>query len=126
MRRKNEAPATGSLVVVGTGIKLGAHATVETVTAIQRAQRVFYLVTEPATEEWIRGLNSSSESLEDLYVEGKSRQETYREMTERILDAVRTGLDVCAAFYGHPAVFVDATHRAIGYARAEGFRARML
>jgi len=37
MRRKNEAPAAGSLVVVGTGIKLGAHATVETVTEIGRA-----------------------------------------------------------------------------------------
>jgi Tetrapyrrole (Corrin/Porphyrin) Methylases len=126
MRKRTGKPSGGSLVVVGTGIRLGAHATLETVTAIQSAQRVFFLVTEPATEEWIRRLNPACESLEDLYVEGKSRQKTYLEMTDRILEAVSSGLHVCAAFYGHPAVFVDATHRAIQHARAEGYPARML
>lgn len=116
----------GSLVVVGTGIKLGAHATPEAVVSMQGADKLFYLVTEPATEEWVRQLNASTESLEDLYVEGKSRYETYLAMTDRILDSVRNGFRVCAAFYGHPGVFVDATHRAIVRARREGFSARML
>ena len=116
----------GSLVIVGTGITLGVHATLETINAIRQADKVFYLVTEPATEEWIHQLNAASETLESLYAEGKSRAITYLEMTERIVDAVRSGLRVCAAFYGHPGVFVDATHRAIVRARAEGFEARML
>src|SRR5262245_22658519 len=105
MPLQNNGRSAGSLVVVGTGIRLGAHATLETITAIKRAQKVYFLVTEPATEEWIRRLNAASESLEDLYVEGKSRFETYLQMTARIMAAVRDGLDVCAAFYGHPAVF---------------------
>ena len=47
-------------------------------------------------------------------------------MTAHIIDAVRQGADVCAAFYGHPGVFAFPPHEAIGRARAEGFRARML
>jgi len=47
-------------------------------------------------------------------------------MVERILAAVRRGLDVCAVFYGHPGVFVSPSHEAIRRAREEGFPARML
>jgi len=47
-------------------------------------------------------------------------------MADRILAAVREGREVCAAFYGHPGVFVDPSHDAVTRARAEGFEARML
>ena len=116
----------GSLTVVGTGIKLVAHVSLETVEALKRAEKVFFLVTEPATEAWIRQLNAASESLEDLYEEGKSRYATYEEMSDRIYATVRRGVDVCAAFYGHPGVLVTAAHKAIERARAAGHSARML
>lgn len=126
MAERPGAARRGSLVVVGTGITLGAHATMEAISALQAADKVFYLVTEPATEEWILGLNPASESLEPLYAEGKNRVLTYHEMTGRMLDAVRAGQRVCAAFYGHPGVFVNATHSAIRQALREGYSARML
>jgi len=116
----------GSLVVVGTGITLGAHVTMETMAEIEAADRLFYLVTEPATEGWLRKLNAASESLEPLYAENKSRVQTYHEMTDVILESVRAGRRVCAAFYGHPGVYVNAAHSALQMARAEGFPARML
>ena len=116
----------GSLVVVGTGITLGAHVTMETLTEIESADVVFYLVTEPATEEWLLKLNPAARSLEDLYAAGKSRVQTYLEMTDVILEAVAGGKRVCAAFYGHPGVFVNAAHSAIAGARDAGFPARML
>ena len=47
-------------------------------------------------------------------------------MIDAILEPVRTGRRVCAAFYGHPGVFVYPSHRAIERARSEGFEARML
>jgi uncharacterized protein YabN with tetrapyrrole methylase and pyrophosphatase domain len=47
-------------------------------------------------------------------------------MVGRILSAVRAGLEVCGAFYGHPGVFATPTHRAVWQARREGFHARML
>ena len=47
-------------------------------------------------------------------------------MVEELLEPVRRGRRVCAAFYGHPGVFVTPSHEAIRQARAEGFPARML
>ncbi|HEV8254449.1 MAG TPA: SAM-dependent methyltransferase, partial [Vicinamibacteria bacterium] len=57
---------------------------------------------------------------------GKRRNVTYREIVERILSLVRQGIDVTAAFYGHPAMFADPTHAAVKIARREGYAARVL
>jgi uncharacterized protein YabN with tetrapyrrole methylase and pyrophosphatase domain len=114
------------LVVVGTGIALVVHTTQEAVECMRRAERLFYLVTDPATAAWLERLNPSASSLDDCYEEGKSRFETYQEMAARIVSAVRAGSAVCAAFYGHPGVFVNASHLAIRRLRREGFPARML
>jgi uncharacterized protein YabN with tetrapyrrole methylase and pyrophosphatase domain len=116
----------GSLLVVGTGIKLVGQTTLEAFESIQRADRLLYLVNDPTTAAWLHGLNPTAESLEDCYVEGISRQRIYRTMAARIVSAVRAGFQVCAAFYGHPGIFVDASHEAIRRARREGFSARML
>jgi uncharacterized protein YabN with tetrapyrrole methylase and pyrophosphatase domain len=43
-----------------------------------------------------------------------------------MLREVRDGKQVCAAFYGHPGVFVDPSHRAVAQARAEGYPAELL
>ena len=120
------ASRRGSLVVVGTGIKLVGQTTLEAFARMQSAEKLLYLVGDPATEEWIRRLNSSAATLADCYAEGKPRHKTYEEMTDRIVSAVRAGQKVCAAFYGHPGVFVNPSHRAIRRARREGFPARML
>ena len=116
----------GSLVVAGAGITAGTQMTLEAVAAVRRAERVFYVVANPATATWLRRQNQSVVSLEDCYAPGKPRAKTYREMAARILSAVRDGLEVCVVFYGHPGVAVDATHQAIRRARREGFPARML
>jgi precorrin-6B methylase 1 len=116
----------GSLVVVGTGIKMAAHITVEAKAWIEQADQVFFLVSGEITEEWILQLNPQAVNLAPLYAQGKRRLDTYREMIERILGAVRQGQRVCAVFYGHPGVFVLPSHQAIRQARSEGFEARML
>jgi hypothetical protein len=120
------SPHPGSLVIVGTGISLIAHTTLEALWSMQRADRLFYLVTNAAAEAWVRSLNPTAASLQDLYADGKPRFESYEEMVARLLSAVRAGAEVCAAFYGHPGVFVWPAHEAIRRARAEGHSARML
>ncbi len=115
----------GWLVVVGTGIKLVAHVTREAEQWIRMADKVLHVVADPAVDEWIGQLNPSAECLNTLYGEGKPRRQTYDEMVERILEAVRAGHRVCAVFYGHPGVFVYPSHRAVRLAREEGFRAWM-
>jgi uncharacterized protein YabN with tetrapyrrole methylase and pyrophosphatase domain len=116
----------GSLCVVGTGIQLIGQITLETESAMRSATKLLYIVTDPVTKDWLFDLNNTAEDLYSLYGEGKPRIQTYSEMTERILSCVRDGHDVCAAFYGHPGVFVYPSHEAIKLAKAEGYSAIML
>jgi uncharacterized protein YabN with tetrapyrrole methylase and pyrophosphatase domain len=117
---------TGSLVIIGTGIKAVAQITLETQAWIKAAEKVLYCVADPVTERWIRKLNRSSESLFGFYGDSKPRLETYNEMIQRILRCVREGKRVCVAFYGHPGVFVYPSREAIRLARSEGFPANMM
>jgi hypothetical protein len=115
----------GSLVVVGTGIRPGLQTTPEARLAIERADKVLFLV-DPVGARWIASLNPSTRSLGDLYSAERPRAEAYRAMVEEILSLVRQGFQVCAAFYGHPGVFVTPSHESVRRAREEGFEARML
>lgn len=115
----------GSLTVVGTGIRTGLQTTPEARTAIERADKVLFLL-DPVGARWIASLNPSAESLDHLYSPDLPRAETYRNMVEAILAHVSRGLDVCVAMYGHPGIFVTPTHAAISQARQEGYAARML
>jgi hypothetical protein len=94
--------------------------------AIEQAEKVLYLFSDPVPEGWLEELNPSAESLASFYAIDKPREETYAEMIEEIMAWVRKDLDVCVVFYGHPGVFVDPGHRAIRLARQEGFPAVML
>jgi Tetrapyrrole (Corrin/Porphyrin) Methylases len=116
----------GSLVVVGIGLMLGRHATSEALDAIANAEHVFHLLTNPAAEAWIQRLNARTTPLGDCFEEGKSRTLSYAEMAARIVDAVRRGEQVCAAFYGHPGVLVSPAYQALVGARRAGCPARML
>jgi precorrin-3B methylase len=116
----------GGLLVVGVGIRGLGQSTLEAAEAIKQADRVFYVIPEPTTAHWVRQLNPSARSLATLYAVGKDRSTTYREMTDTILAAVIEGHRVCAVFYGHPGVFVEASHDAIRRARRKGYPAYML
>jgi uncharacterized protein YabN with tetrapyrrole methylase and pyrophosphatase domain len=117
---------TGSLTIVGVGLAGPAHVTRETLGAIRVAQKHFVLVADLLTLEWLLGLAPGAENLVDSYGVGKSRDDTYEEIVERMLAPVRRGRRVCAIFYGHPGVFANSPHEAIRRARREGYAARML
>ena len=74
----------------------------------------------------LKEINPEVRSLNDHYEPGVHRQVIYDRMTETILAEVRRGQSVCAAFYGHPGIFVSPSHEAVRRARSEGFAARML
>lgn len=116
----------GSLVVVGTGISITGQMTLLTQSYIEHADIVFMGVSNKLGESAVKKLNPNTVELDDLYQPGKSRAITYQQMTNRIVDAVKQGLKVCAAFYGHPGVFVKPSHDAIKQVRALGLRAEML
>ena len=116
---------TGLLVVVGTGIKAVGHMTLDARAWIGSADEVHYVTTDPITEGLIRSLNPRAASLARFSEVGRARHDTYEAMTQTMLAGVRAGRTVCAAFYGHPGVFVYPSHDAIRRARAEGLRAIM-
>jgi uncharacterized protein YabN with tetrapyrrole methylase and pyrophosphatase domain len=123
---RGKSRARGSLTIAGVGLAGPAHVTRETLGAIRAAERHFVLVADLLTLEWLLTLAPGAENLVDSYGVGKSRDDTYEEIVERILAPMRQGRRVCAIFYGHPGVFANSPHEAIRRARAEGFTARML
>lgn len=116
----------GSVTFVGTGISLVGHVTLEAVDHMKAAEKLIYLVSDPAAATWLHGLNPTAESLADCYEEGRMRERSYEEMTERILEHVHAGRRVCVAFYGHPGIGVDPSHMIMARARTDGFPARIL
>lgn len=115
----------GSLVNVGLGMTLGAHITPISRHYIEQADVVFVSASNRLVEQWVEGMNDHVVSLQGFYQEGKSRLNSYREMTEAIMTEVRAGKQVCGAFYGHPGVFALPPHASIKQAREEGFKAHM-
>ena len=116
----------GKLVIVGSGIKSIAHMTLEAISHVQTADKVFYCIADPATEVYIEKLNPNVFDLHNLYDDGKRRHDTYTQMAEVMLREVRKGFYVVGCFYGHPGVFANPTHRALTIAKNEDHDAVML
>lgn len=116
---------SGSLVVVGTGIGAG-QLTTEARGAIATAERVFFLAGDPLTEEEIVALNPGATSLAGCFQDGAGSRDAYERVVETVLAPARAGARVCAAFYGHPGMFVLPAAEAIHRARAAGIEAWML
>ncbi|WP_456448998.1 SAM-dependent methyltransferase [Thiolapillus sp.] len=114
----------GSLVVVGTGIQLGRHINERAISEIRLANQVFCM-TDAFAYRWVESLRPDVRALHIYYDDGKDRRQTYREMEEVLVEAVHSGKNVCAVFYGHPGVFAQVPHAAIARLRSEGYPARM-
>lgn len=115
----------GSLVVVGTGISVAGQMTLITQNHIRQADIVFVAIPNKPGVEFIKSLNPHTHSLTDLYEVGKSRVQTYQDMCNKIISSVESGLKVCAAFYGHPGVFVNPSHRVIETLKQKEFSVKM-
>ncbi len=114
----------GELIVIGSGIEAVGFALGDE-ELLRSADSVFFCVADPATIVWIKRLRPDAYDLYVLYDDSKPRYVTYIQMAEAMLHHVRQGRRVVCVFYGHPGVFVLATHRAILIARREGHRAVM-
>jgi hypothetical protein len=125
---RQEPPNTpakrGHLTVIGSGIETLGF-TLGDDELLRKADRVFFCVADPATVVFIRRLRPDAYDLYVLYDDGKPRYVTYMQMAEAMLHYVREGEHVVCVFYGHPGIFVLATHRAILIARREGHHAVM-
>ncbi|CAE6483608.1 unnamed protein product [Rhizoctonia solani] len=116
----------GSLIIAGSGIASICHITLETVSLMETAEKIFYLVTDPITEAYIQEKNNNTVNLCKYYNKTKQRYQSYVEMAEVMLREVRAEHKVLGIFYGHPGFFATPAHRALTLARAEGYAARMI
>src|SRR3990167_10085206 len=96
-----------SLAIVGSGIKLISHITVESKVYIEQADKVLYLVNEPLVKKWLHKINQNAESLDDIYLQHPLRKDAYAAITDRILSELRKEIHLCVVIYGHPTVFAQ-------------------
>jgi len=116
----------GKLSVLGSGIAAVAHITIQAQGIIEAADKVFFLLADPITKQWLLELRPDALSLHDCYVDGEARHSSYIKMAETIVTPLSENLWVCAIFYGHPGVFVLPSHLAVEMAKKSGFYAEML
>lgn len=114
------------LTIAGTGYNVAGHVTAETRSASERADRLFFLMTDSAAAAWIHDLRPDAVSLHDCYREGEPGIDASNRMAERIVAPLAGGLRVCALFSGHPAICMHTAHEAIRRARKLGHRTRLL
>jgi len=115
----------GSLTIVGTGIRIAGDMTLNSQAQIQQADIVFTVVPDKVSKQWIASLNPNTVDMTEYYGSNKSRLITYNEMAQALIDSVKLGNKVCAAFYGHPGVFAYASHLAIRQLKELGYHATM-
>ena len=105
---------------------MAAHLTPEARHSIETADQVF-CAADSAVLRLLRSWNPRVESMDRFSEPDQPRKVTYRKTVDADDgDEVRQGIRLCAAFYGHPGVFVFASHEAIRQCRREGLPARML
>lgn len=115
-----------SLTVVGTGIKFLSQMTLEARVYIEKADKVLFLVNDPALKQWICAHNKNAESLDDIYFQHTQRTEAYAAISRYILSHFTQDMHLCAAFYGHPTVFCQPALAAVHMALARGIDAKIL
>jgi len=79
-----------TLIIVGAGIKFMSHLTSEAKACIEQADKVLYLVNEPAMQEWIQICNPRSESLDPIYTTYSAREKNYHCISEYVAEALKT------------------------------------
>lgn len=82
---EGESLKRGSLIIAGSGIASVAHITLETLSHLKDAEKVFYLVNDPVTEAFIKEHNPEAFDLIQFYDKAKPRYHSYVEMTEASL-----------------------------------------
>jgi uncharacterized protein YabN with tetrapyrrole methylase and pyrophosphatase domain len=113
------------LDIVGTGLSIGLHLTAEGRYLIEQADEVHYVMPDSVAAKFVESINPNAAPLTDLYEQFDQRGDVYRAMVDRVLERLQAGKRVCVALYGHPAVFVDASHEMVARARAAGIPAAM-
>lgn len=120
----------GELICVGTGMRLAGQLTPIAKSHIETADVVVGAVANHLSRDMLQRLAKEFICLWSYYGDGsddgKPRNQSYRQMADKIIELVKEGKKVCAAFYGHPGVFACIGHLAMKDLQALGYKTQML
>lgn len=116
-----------TLFILGSGIKFSSHFTREFISHLEQANKVLFLVNNPALQAWIQKVNPNSESLDLLYFKNKQRNLNYQTIAEHIVKSFeRSAGHVCAVFYGHPLMLSEPGFLTVQLATDRGYSVKVL
>ncbi|KAK6335014.1 hypothetical protein TWF718_010456 [Orbilia javanica] len=121
-------PQSGSLTLVGTGVRSLCQLTLEAIQEIEQADVIYYAVRDAATEGFIKKKNKKAVDLYQYFIndEDISEADIYIQIAEVMLADTRKGQRVVGVFFGHPGLFMSPNRRALAIAQAEGYTTKML
>ena len=118
---------TGSLSIVGTGIRPSQHITPESAQCIENSDSLLYLIPDQSAAQYVIELaGGDTFDAGTCYQSNMPLAQAYDSMIETAMQSLRAGRRTCFALYGHPGVIVYPSHRLLRQARSEGYAAKML
>lgn len=114
--------------IVGTGMVGTRQITHEVDRAFEKSETVFLIDHQSdIMSRYLEEFDTTIVNLTEEYEEGKRREETYRQMAERVMDeAEESGEPVTLALYGHPFVFVSPSRWIVTEADERGLEVKKL
>lgn len=113
------------LYILGAGVKIPAHLTVEVLEAIQ-SSNVLYTVIRKPKEEWLpTSVDIDVISYWDLFKAGDIRRNNYKRAVESILDAIEAKGPVAYLTPGNPVVFDSVSHALIEEGGKRGYKLKV-
>lgn len=117
---------TTSIYLLGSGIKGALHLTVETAQALRVCRRVFVLHADDGVLDAVREHCPEVEDLAPLYDGQSVRDDVYRQISQRLVDAALEDAPVAFLVHGHPLFLVSATEYTLELAEQHGLRVSVL
>ena len=115
------------LYIVGLGVRVPDHTTMEAAAAFARCDHIYTIVQQPPSMWLPRDAQRVSvTNLLEMYVEGALRNENYDRVSRRIFDALESHRTIAYVTYGNPVVYDSVTHRLIRLATDAGVAARII
>ncbi len=112
--RRAETPT--DLTIIGTGICLRRHLTLEAYRAIEKARRVYHLT---ADHEFLAHISQDLVDLTPLYL-SRNDFSVYSEIAELLIEETNRERGVAFVTYGHPLLLVDTSQILLRRAREAG------
>jgi uncharacterized protein YabN with tetrapyrrole methylase and pyrophosphatase domain len=109
------------LYVIGLGVKIPGHTTIEAAEAMVRCSRIYCIVQEPPAV-WLPSKASSIPvvNLMSMYIEGALRTDNYQRVAQAIFDGMKEVPVVGYVTYGNPLAYDSVAQKLVGDARRDG------